>query len=102
MAQTGWCWSRKFIVTIQLRDLTNVQFPIPNVHPMGRRLRILCRLLPPRMRIEHCELSIGQIYQNVLNSYAANGSHSEFLHLRRSEVSSPPARQPLATDQLRH
>jgi len=56
-------------VTIQLRDLTNVQFSIPNVHPMGRRLRILCRLLSPRMRIEHCELSIGQIYQNVLNSY---------------------------------
>src|SRR5439155_8714161 len=61
MAQTGWCWSRKFIVTIQLRDLTNVQFSIPNVHPMGRRLRILCRLLSPRMRIEHWELSIGQI-----------------------------------------
>jgi len=58
-----------FVVTIQLRDLTNVQFSIPNVHPMGHRLRILCRLLSPRMRIEHCELSIGQIYQNVLNSY---------------------------------
>ena len=58
-----------FVVTIQLRDLTNVQFSIPNVHPMGHRLRILCRLLSPRMRIGHCELSIGQIYQNVLNSY---------------------------------
>ena len=28
-----------------------------------------CRFLSPRMRIEHRELSIGQIYQNVLNSY---------------------------------
>src|SRR5213594_2895833 len=61
--------STEIFVTIQLRDLTNVQFSILNVHPMGRRLRILCRLLSPRMRIEHCELSIGQIYQNVLNSY---------------------------------
>src|SRR5437762_9389071 len=48
-------------------DLTNVQFPILNSHPKGeavacvRAVEHLAIRHPLRMRIEHWELSIGQI-----------------------------------------
>jgi len=40
------------------RDLTNAQFPMLNSHPKGLRY---WNWLPIRIRIEHWELSIGQI-----------------------------------------
>jgi len=57
-------------------DLTNVQFPILNSHPIEAAACVRAVLIeaeairqcPLRMRIEHWELSIGQIPGRILGS----------------------------------